>query len=111
MLLANVIRWTAGSTIPLAVSGPGLIDCHLYEQRGRMVLHLVNLTSAATWQAPLNQLIRVGPFEVKVRLPQPRAQAAARLLVSGVERPVVMEGATGPIQIDSILDHELLVIG
>ena len=111
MLLANVIRWTAGATIPLAVSGPGLIDCHLYEQRGRMILHLVNLTSEATWQAPLNELIRVGPFEVKVRLPQPRAQAAARLLVSGVERPVVMEGATGTIQIESILDHELLVIG
>ena len=68
MLLANVIRWTAGATIPLAVSGPGLIDCHLYEQRGRMILHLVNLTSEATWQAPLNELIRVGPFEVKVRL-------------------------------------------
>ena len=76
-----------------------------------MILHLVNLTSEATWQAPLNELIRVGPFEVKVRLPQPRAQAAARLLVSGVERPVVMEGATGTVQIDSILDHELLVIG
>ena len=71
----------------------------------------MNLTSEATWRAPLDELIRVGPFEVKVRLTQPRARASARLLVAGVERPVVIEEATSTVQIDSILDHELLVIG
>ena len=35
-LLANIVRWAAGDTIPLAVEGTGLIDCHLYEQPGRV---------------------------------------------------------------------------
>ena len=52
--------------MPLAVDGTALIDCHLYEQPGRMILHLVNLTSEATWRAPLDELIKVGPFTVKV---------------------------------------------
>jgi hypothetical protein len=96
-----VIRWAAGPTIPLDVSGTGLIDCHLYEQAGRMILHLVNLTSEATWQAPLDELIRVGPFDVKVRCAKAPAQATARLLVSG----------TATLPVDSILDHEVIVIG
>ncbi|MDP9371501.1 MAG: beta-galactosidase, partial [Chloroflexota bacterium] len=33
-LLANVVRWAAGDSLPLAVAGPGLIDCHLYRQPG-----------------------------------------------------------------------------
>ncbi|MCX6620853.1 MAG: Tat pathway signal protein, partial [Acidobacteria bacterium] len=43
-LLANAVRWAAGGRIPLAVDGPGLLDCNLYEQSGRLILHLVNLT-------------------------------------------------------------------
>ena len=56
-LLANVTRWAAGDRLPLTVDGPGLIDCHLYEQPSRLILHLVNLTSEATWRAPLDELI------------------------------------------------------
>ncbi|MCL5744414.1 MAG: beta-galactosidase [Acidobacteria bacterium] len=51
-LLANIVRWAAGGKIPLAVEGAGLIDCHLYRQQGRLILHLVNLISAGTWRAP-----------------------------------------------------------
>jgi hypothetical protein len=119
-LLANVIRWAAGPLVPLTVEGPGLIDCHLYEQQqsGRMLLHLVNLTSEATWRAPLDELIPVGPFTVKIQLPQPpqrpnrSSKPSARLLVSDTSRPVRVDQATGTalIEIASILDHELLVL-
>ena len=90
--------------------GPGLIDCHLYEQPGRMILHLVNLTSEATWRAPLDELIRVGPFTVGVRLAHRPRRTAARLLVAGKESRVRFEGGVATFTVDSILDHELLVI-
>jgi hypothetical protein len=110
-LIANVVRWAAGDSIPLDVEGPGLIGCYVYQQPGRIVLHLVNLTSEATWRAPLDEFIRVGPFKVKVRLPQSIRQPRARLLVSGATRQVSVQGGMAEFTVDSILDHEVVVIG
>ncbi len=108
-LLANTIRWAAGGDIPLGVEGPGLIDCHVYAQPGRTIVHMVNLTSEATWRAPLDELIRVGPFTVTVRSPEKLARRRCRLLVAGVERPVRIGSGSATVDVDSILDHELLV--
>jgi hypothetical protein len=71
----------------------------------------VNLTSEATWRAPLDELIRVGPFKVTVRLPPQRSNPRARLLVTGGERPVALAGGTATIEIDSIADHEVILFG
>jgi len=110
-LLANVVRWTAGETIPLHVQGPGMIDCHLYQQPGRLVLHLVNLTSAATWRAPIDELIAVGPIKVSVNLPTGAAGAnATQLLVSGTTARTSRRGRTLEFEVPSILDHEMAVI-
>jgi hypothetical protein len=96
--------------MPLAVEGAGLVDCHLYEQRRRLILHVVNLTSEATWRAPVDELIRVGPFTVTVRLPPQIARPVARLLVAGIERPVSIQSGSAMFTIESILDHEVAVI-
>jgi hypothetical protein len=110
-LLTNIVRWAAGDSLPLAIDGTGLIDCHLYEQPGRLILHLVNLTSEATWRAPVDELIRVGPFKVKVRLPQGTARPSARLLVAGRQPRVNVDGEMASFDVESILDHEVAVIG
>ena len=108
-LLANVVRWAVEDSVPLEVAGPGFLDCHLYEQRGRFILHLVNLTSEATWRAPLHELSPVGPFTVRVRAPR-RLGGAARLLVSGARRPVGFQDEAAVVHIESILDHEVIVL-
>jgi hypothetical protein len=110
-LLANVVRWAADQELPLSVEGTGLIDCHLYEQPGRMILHLVNLTSEATWRAPLVDLIRVGPFTVRIRTGDRRVPSTARLLVAGTEIPVTRERGAAVIELNGILDHEVIVLG
>lgn len=109
-LLANVVHWAGNEDFPLTVDGPGLIDCHLYSQEGRSILHLVNLTSAATWRAPLDELIPVGPVKVKVRLAGRSGTQTAQLLVSKTTRPVAVNQGIGTLEIDSILDHEVVVI-
>jgi hypothetical protein len=109
-LLANIVRWAAGGDIPLAVEGPGLIDCHLYEQSGKLILHLVNLTSAATWRAPIDELIPVGPFKVRVRLPRGATARRVRLLVSGAAGKLEVKADWAAFEVRSLLDHELAVI-
>jgi hypothetical protein len=108
-LLANVIRWSCSDTIPLTVEGPGLVDCHLYRQSERLILHLVNLTSAGTWRAPVEELIPVGPFKLRVNIAQPAR--TARLLVSNASRPVAFTRGTAVLEIPLIRDHEVIVIG
>lgn len=109
-LLANLVRWGAGDSLPFSVKGPGFLDCHLYRQQSRLILHIVNLTSAATWRAPLEELIPVGPIEVTLQLPSGFRPATARLLVSGSNRPVSLRANILALQLPSILDHEVICI-
>lgn len=109
-LLANIIRWTVKNELPLKVEGTGLIDCHLYQQPGRLVLHIVNLTSAATWRQPLDELISIGPLKVKVKLPTSVGGRNLRSLVSKQNfSSTIVDGYT-QFEIKSILDHEVIVI-
>lgn len=101
-LLANLVRWGAGQ-LPVQVDGPGLIDVHLYRQGGKVLVHLVNLTSTAAWRAPAEELIPIGPIRVTVRHPA----SSANLLVANKAIPI----RQSTLEIASILDHELAVIG
>ena len=109
-LLANLVRWTARDDIPLAVEGPGLLDCHLYRQPGRVLFHCVNLTNDATWRGPATGLIPVGPVRVRVRLPDGVSGRRIRLLVSDRTPALSTSDGWARFELDSITDHEVAVI-
>jgi hypothetical protein len=109
-LLANLVRWASGGRIPLDVRGGGLVDCHLYRQPGRVILHLVNLISAGTWRGPIDELIPIGPLQVRVQLPRDVKARSAQLLVSGVHATVGVKDGWATFEVKSILDHEVAVI-
>ena len=109
-LLANLVRWAAQDKIPLKVDGRGLIDCHIYLQPGRVILHLVNLTSAGTWRAPVDELIPIGPLQVKIRLPDGVRGNRAQFLVSKTTASLIVDHGWGAFQVQSILDHEVALI-
>ena len=109
-LLANLVRWAAGDRIPLSVEGRGLVDFNLYTQPGRLIMHAVNLTSAATWRAPIHELIPVGPLAVRVRLPEGVRGQSARLLVAGGAAAPKVANGWASFEIGSVLDHEVVVI-
>ncbi|MGD0498410.1 MAG: alpha-amylase family protein [Bryobacteraceae bacterium] len=110
-LLANIVRWAAGGQIPLAVKGAGLIDCHLYRQPGRVVLHVVNLISAGTWRSPIDELIPIGPLEITVKLPDDVKGRTVQHLVSGAKAPAAVKQGWATFELKSVLDHEVAVIG
>lgn len=109
-LLANIVRWAANGRIPLVVKGAGLVDCHLYRQPGRMILHLVNLISAGTWRSPIDELIPIGPLEVQVRLPEDVKGRAVEQLVSVARIPASVKQGWVTFEVKRVLDHEVVTI-
>jgi hypothetical protein len=109
-LLTNIVRWCMGDRLPLEVQGPGLIDCHLYRQDQRLILHLVNLTNEATWRAPMDELIAVGPMQVKLKLPAGIRGNNIQCLVSGAKPPLNLQQGWATFELKSIADHEVAVI-
>jgi hypothetical protein len=111
-LLANLVRWAANGSLPLDVRGHGLVDCELYRQPDRMILHVVNLTSAGTWRAPVDELIPIGPLQIRVRLDgnaHPKTSKIKRLVASTGEVAKVEDGWVS-FELRSITDHELVLI-
>jgi hypothetical protein len=109
-LLANLVRWAAKDSIPLSVRGAGLIDCHLYQQPGRMILHMVNLTSAGTWRSPVDELIPIVPVKVRIKLSAGVSGRTAKRLVTAAPVPVTVRQGWAQLAVKSILDHEVRVI-
>jgi len=109
-LLANIVRWSAGDDIPLTVEGPGLLDCHLYQQPGRLILHIVNLTNEGTWRGPIDELIPVGPIRVGVRLREDVRGSRVHSLVTEKAVNATAQERWLRFELPAILDHEVLVI-
>ena len=109
-LLANLIRWASKDNIPLTVDCHGLVDCNLYLQSGRLILHITNLTSAGTWRQPVDEFIPIGPVTVEIKLPEGINGSGIKLLVSGQKNKTTIEKGLVRFTIDSITDHEVAVI-
>lgn len=107
-LLGNLVRWAVGERgLPLEVQGAGLLDCRLYRQPGRFILHIVNLT--ATEPRPVHEFIPVGPLRIRLRLDGLQRQSA-RLLVAGGELSGRLEDGWLCMDLPRVVDHEVLVI-
>jgi hypothetical protein len=110
-VIKNAVKWISGDNVVLDVAGTGLIDTHLYIQNNnRLVLHLVNLTSAATWRQPLEEYIAVGPIDVKVRLPKKIRGKNVELRVSNQKMHGKVADGWTSFTLPSLVDHELVVI-
>jgi hypothetical protein len=107
-LLANIVRWAAGDRVGFEMEGPGYIDCHVYRQERRMIVHLVNLTNRA--QVPLSELLTAGPLRLKMRLPEDIRGSGIECLVSGDKPAMTLHQGWITVGLPSVLDHEVLVI-
>jgi len=109
-LLKNIVLWLSKDDLPIFVEGVGLIDVHLYEQKGRMVLHLINLTNHNTWKEPLDELIPVGPLQVRVKLQSNLQGTHLQTLVSNQKLTGDVSNTYTSFELKSLLDHEVIVI-
>ena len=75
-----------------------------------MIVHFVNLTNEGTWRGPLDELIAVGPIQVRVKLPDDVRGRSAQLLVSDAKVSIGVQQGWANLEVKSILDHEVVVI-
>jgi hypothetical protein len=108
-LLANLVRWGADGEFPLRLEGPGLFDCNLYRQSQRLIAHLVNLT--ITRQIPIDELVPVGPMKISLRLPDGNNGRTVKTLVASRNLKPTIEGGWVHLTLESVLDHEVIVVG
>jgi hypothetical protein len=74
------------------------------------VLHLVNLTNAGTWRQTFDELVTVGPLNIKVQIPQDIIGNDISLLVSGKKITATVNEGWSRFEIKTVLDHEVAVV-
>lgn len=109
-VLANIVRWISKDNIPLVVEGAGLVDCNVYHQPGRLILHVGNLVSAGTWRAPVDEFIPIGPITIKIKLPKDVPGKSLNMLVAGLKTYATVSKGWSQFKINKILSHEVVVI-
>jgi len=70
---------------------------------------MVNLTSAGTWRAPVDELIPVGPFTGQAALPDGVRGLRLQYLVANRAGTLNVADGWASFRVDTILDHEVIV--
>jgi Hypothetical glycosyl hydrolase 6/Beta-galactosidase trimerisation domain len=109
-LLANAVDWATNEERPVTVTGPGLLDTTVWRQRESMTVHLVNLTNPMAMKGPFREFVAVGPFTVRLRLPDGVRPRRVQLLVAG-EVPRAEEAAGSlVVTVPIVRDHEVVAV-
>jgi hypothetical protein len=108
-LLTNAIRWASDNDFPLEVEGTGHLDCKVYRQDDRLIIHIVNITGKNRI-GYVEENLPVGPIKVSVKADGISARKAT-LRVSGKTVPVKHQGDRLSFTVDKVEDFEMAVIG
>jgi hypothetical protein len=109
-LLRNAAEWAANEEPPVTVTGPGVLDVTVWQQKNSLTVHLVNLTNPMLMKGPVRELIPIGEQKVRVRLPHGASAKKVRLLAAEKTPHVQHHGSELTVTVPSILDHEIVAI-
>ncbi len=109
-LLRNAVDWAANEPRPVTVTGAGLLDVTIWQQKASLTVHLVNLTNPMAMKGPLREFIPSPPQKVSLRLPEGRKPGKVQLLVSGRAPRIEHAGGVLSLTVPSILDHEVIAV-
>jgi hypothetical protein len=110
LLLRNAVDWASNEPRPLEVTGPGVLDVSLWEQKSSLTAHVVNLTNPMMMKGPIREILPVGAQTVRIRIPQGRRIAAVKLLVAGGQPRYQTSNGAIVLEIPSIALHEVVAV-
>ncbi len=107
-LLANAVRWATCGVLPITLEGPGHIDCKVYRQDYRLIVHLVNLTGSNR-VGYMDEFVPVGPFTLTLEAQDVKPQKA---YLTAQKKNALLKMKDGKITVyfDRITDFEMIVI-
>ena len=109
-LLGNAIRWATDEAPVATVTGPGVIDLAVWEQKDSMTVHLVNLTNPMMMKGPVRAVIPLVGQKVRMRIPKGRRVTGARYLVADRPATYRMSGDGLEFETPEIGVHEVLAV-
>jgi hypothetical protein len=109
-LLRNAVIWATDEEPVVTVTGPGVLDVTVWQQKDTLTVHLVNLTNPMMMKGPIRELLPVGEQKVRLRLPDGLRAQRVRLLAADKVLPVEHTGQFISVVVPSILDHEVVAI-
>ena len=110
MLIRNAVRWAMNEEQPVTVTGAGILDITIWEQKQSMTVHLVNLTNPMMLKGPYRELIPLSEQEVKIQVPAGKKVLGAHLLVSGITPEFKIIDGNVELVVSNILDHEVIAL-
>lgn len=108
-LLARAVRYAMDGKEILRIRGKGYLDCRLYRQENRLILHMVNLSGADLYPGFLEEEYAVGPFEVSVRAGELPVEKAVARCGGKIEAVKKADGWVS-FSVEQITSQELIVM-
>ncbi|MDB6038265.1 MAG: hypothetical protein JWM99_2106, partial [Verrucomicrobiales bacterium] len=109
-LLRNAVEWATNEPSIVQVTGPGILDVTIWQQKHSMTVHLVNLTNPMMMKGPVREFIPVAEQHVRVRLSSGAKPKRVHWLAADKTAHTHRDGDYLLTVAPSILDHEVLAI-
>jgi hypothetical protein len=109
-LLHNAVTWATDEEPVVTVTGPGVLDVTVWQQKDALTVHLVNLTNPMMMKGPVRELLPVGEQKVRLRLPDGLRAQTVRLLAADKVLPIEQSGESVSVVVPSVLDHEVVAV-
>jgi hypothetical protein len=109
-LLRNAIEWATNEEPTVTVTGPGVLDVTVWQQKSSLTVHLVNLTNPMFMKGPVRELIPAGEQKVRIRLPAGASMKKVHLLAAEKTPHFLRDDSVFTITVPSILDHEVIAV-
>lgn len=109
-LIRNAVRWAMNEDPPVRVSGSGILDITIWEQKNSITVHLVNLTNPMMMKGPYRELIPLTDQEVEIELPAGKNLLGVKLLVSDLTPEYKVIDGKVALVVSNIMDHEVIAL-
>lgn len=109
-LLQNVIEWAMNEEPPVRVTGPGVLDVTLWQQKQSLTVHLVNLTNPMMMKGPFRELIPLCEQKLQIQIPRDAKLRQVHCLVAGENLDYEEKDNLISCTVPSVLDHEVIAL-